>query len=219
MIESHAQQFAEEVPERPAGSQQEQIAATYILGHLQQAGYPARLDAVPVADLVRSTNVIAVPPLGADARYVVAVPYDTPPGERPGADAIGVFLEVARALSVIELDHPVEFVALGAEFSERGDGSEGSEALVQRLTSDGVSAQVVYLAPGLIEDGRPGGSVGLVAEGPLAGRLGAEQRSVGGVVSASLELYEQAGFEATAVGGDPGELAQSLVELLTEGAG
>ena len=148
VVDDHAAQFADEVARRPAGSQQEQIAATYILGHLQQAGYPARLDAVPVGDLVRSTNVIAVPPQGAEPRYVIAVPYDTPPDEALDAHAIGVFLEVARALSVRNLDHAVEFVALGAEFSELGDRGRGSRALVERLKDDGVDPEILYLDPG-----------------------------------------------------------------------
>ena len=66
VVEQHAEQFETDVPERPAGSEEEQIAAAYILGTLQQNGYFARLDSVPVADLFRSTNVIAEPEGGAE---------------------------------------------------------------------------------------------------------------------------------------------------------
>jgi hypothetical protein len=219
VIDDHAAQFADEVPRRPAGSQQEQIAATYILGHLQQAGYPVRLDAVPVGDLVRSTNVIAVPPQGDEPRYLIAVPYDTPPGEPLDAHAIGVFLEVARALSVRGLDHAVEFVALGAEFTEQGDGSRGSRALVERLTEEGVAPELVYLSPNLIDDGAPGD--GFYAEGPLADQLealpSAEKQIADPAVRSSLKLYEDAGFEATLVGGAPEAVAQGLIEFLADG--
>jgi len=219
VIDDHAAQFADEVARRPAGSQQEQIAATYILGHLQQAGYPVRLDAVPVGDLVRSTNVIAVPPQGDEPRYLIAVPYDTPPGEAMDAHAIGVFLEVARALSVQGLDHAVEFVALGAEFTEQGDGSRGSRALVERLTEEGVAPELVYLSPNLIDDGVPGD--GIYAEGPLADQLEqlppAEKQIADPAVRSSLKLYEDAGFDATLVVGAPEAVAQGLIEFLADG--
>lgn len=219
VIDDHAAQFADEVALRPAGSQQEEIAAAYILGHLQQAGYPARLDGVPVGDLVRSTNVIAVPPQGEEPRFLIAVPYDTPPGEAMDAHAIGVFLEVARALSVRGLDHAVEFVALGAEFSEQGDGSRGSRALVERLTDDGVAPEIVYLTPNLIDGKAPGD--GFYAEGPLAAQLEAmttaEKQTADPAVRSSLKLYEDAGFEATLVGGAPEVVAPRLIEFLSDG--
>ena len=219
VIDDHAAQFADEVARRPAGSQQEQIAATYILGHLQQAGYPVRLDAVPVGDLVRSTNVIAVPPEGDEPRYLIAVPYDTPPGETLEAHAIGVFLEVAKTLSVRGLDHAVEFVALGAEFTELGDGSRGSRALVETLTEEGVAPELVYLSPNLIDDGAPGD--GFYAEGPLADQLEevttAEKRVADPAVRSSLKLYEDAGLEATLVGGAPEAVARELIEFLADG--
>jgi hypothetical protein len=219
VIDDHATQFADELARRPAGSQQEQIAATYILGHLQQAGYPARLDAVPVGDLVRSTNVIGVPPQGDEPRYVIAVPYDTPRGQALDAHAIGVFLEVARALSVRDLDHAVEFVALVAEFTEQGEGSGGSRALVERLTDEGIAPEIVYLSPTLILGGAPGD--GFYAEGSLADQLEevttAEKQNAGPAVRSSLKLYEEAGFEATLIGGVPEVVAQKLIEFLADG--
>ncbi|MGH2702671.1 MAG: hypothetical protein ACRDJ2_12965, partial [Actinomycetota bacterium] len=49
---------------------------------------------------------------------------------------------------VRNLDHAVEFVALGAEFSELGDRGRGSRALVERLKDDGVDPEILYLDPG-----------------------------------------------------------------------
>jgi len=213
VINRHAAEFADEVPRRPAGSQQEQIAATYILGHLQQAGYPARLDGVPVGDLVRSTNVIAVPRGGAEPRYLVAVAYDTPEDESVSAVSIGVFLEVARALSVVGGDRPVEFVALGAEFAEPSEGHLGSRAMARLLTGDGFEPQIIYLSPELSRDA-------LSAQGPLSEDLQAGAGVTGDTQAAgAAEVFEEAGFEVTVVDGAPEVVARRLVEFLAGAPG
>jgi hypothetical protein len=213
VIDRHAAEFADEVPRRPAGSQQEQIAATYILGHLQQAGYPARLDGVPVGDLVRSTNVIAVPRGGAEPRYLVAVAYDTPEDESMSAVSIGVFLEVARALSVVGGDRPVEFVALGAEFAEPSEGHLGSRAMARLLTGDGFEPQIIYLSPELSRDA-------LSAQGPLSEDLQAGAGVTGDTQAAgAAEVFEEAGFEVTVVDGAPEVVARRLVEFLAGAPG
>ena len=213
VINRHAAEFADEVPRRPAGSQQEQIAATYILGHLQQAGYPARLDGVPVGDLVRSTNVIAVPRGGADPRYLVAVAYDTPEDESVSAVSIGVFLEVARALSVVGGDRPVEFVALGAEFAEPSEGHLGSRAMARLLTGDGFEPQIIYLSPELSGDA-------LSAQGPLSEDLQAGAGVTGDTQAAgAAEVFIEAGFEVTLVDGAPEVVARRLVEFLAGAPG
>lgn len=213
VINRHAAEFADEVPRRPAGSQQEQIAATYILGHLQQAGYPARLDGVPVGDLVRSTNVIAVPRGGAEPRYLVAVAYDTPEDESVSAASVGVFLEVARALSVVGGDRPVEFVALGAEFAEPSEGHLGSRAMARLLTGDGFEPQIIYLSPELSGDA-------LSAQGALSEDLHAESGVTGDTQAAgAAEVFEEAGFEVTVVDGAPEVVARRLVEFLAGAPG
>src|SRR5687768_18446959 len=51
-VEEHAAQFDEDLSDRPAGSQQEFAAATYLTGHLQRAGYEVRLESVPYKDTV-----------------------------------------------------------------------------------------------------------------------------------------------------------------------
>jgi hypothetical protein len=115
VVDDHAAQFDDSLDDRLAGSQQEFAAATYILGHLQTAGYVPLLDPVPVQDLVRSTNVVAEPPSGERPQVVVTVAYDTRPESRPAGAALGLWLELARSLYARDREHAVEFVALGAE--------------------------------------------------------------------------------------------------------
>jgi len=212
VIERHAAQFADELPERPPGSNEEQVAASYVLGFLQQAGYPGRLDGVPFADLVRSTNVIGTPPQGAAPEYLVAVPHGTP----PDAHSIGVFLEVARALTVRDGFHSVEFVSLGAEFAEQEAGTLGSRAMASLLSEESFEPQVIYLSPVLSGDG-------FYARGPLAGEFDPEvpanEPPLNQVARAAAEAFENEGFEATLVDGDPVEVAVTLLEFLSPTSG
>lgn len=134
VVDEHAAQFDEELSERPAGSQEEFAAATYITGHLQQAGYEVRLASVPHKDLVRSTNVVALPPGGEPISAVVTVLYDTASNMQPHGRDIGLFLEVARALHVREPEHQVQFVALGAEVTDEDGGNLGSKTLAAELS-------------------------------------------------------------------------------------
>ena len=144
VVERHTQEFVTDLADRPAGSQAELAAATYVLGHLQQAGYTVRLDSVPVGDLVRSTNVVALAPSGKPPDAVVTVAYDSAPGDRaPAARAIGVFLEVARALRVRAPQHSVEFVGLGAENTARSGGHLGSRRLAKLLLERGERPVVI----------------------------------------------------------------------------
>jgi hypothetical protein len=215
-IERHAAKFAEELPERPPGSNEEQIAASYILGFLQQAGYPGRLDGVPVADLVRSTNVIGTPPDGATPEYLVAVPYGTPPDDALDAHSIGVLLEVARALSVVEPGHTAEFVALGAEFAEQGAGTLGSRAMATLLRGESFEPQIIYLSPDLSNDS-------FYAEGPLATEFEpASSAGTGPLHRVALEaakLYRNEGFKVTVIDGNPEEVAITLLEFLSQRSG
>ena len=213
VIERHATQFTDELPRRPPGSNEEQVAASYILGFLQQAGYPGRLDGVPVADLVRSTNVIGTPPEGADPEYLFAVPYGTPPNQALDARSLGVFLEIARALSVRELDHPVEFVALGAEFAEQEKGTLGSVAMASLLQEESFEPQIIYLSPVLSGDA-------FYAQGPLASEfepdVAAGEPSLDQVALAAAEVYRNEGFDVTIVDGDAADVADTLIEFLSE---
>lgn len=145
VVEEHAHQFDEEQAVRRAGSQEEFAASAYVVAHLTEAGYVSRLDAVPVQDLVRSTNVVALPPSGEEPEVIVTVAYDSSPGSPPGGLAIGTWLEVARALRAVEPDHSVQFVALGAEHTTVSGGHLGSRRLARQLTDDGRSPEIVVV--------------------------------------------------------------------------
>jgi hypothetical protein len=141
-VQKHAKQFEEDLPTRPPGSQQEFAAATYITGHLQQAGYVVRLDSVPVANAVRSTNVVALPSSGDDPETIVTVSYDTPKGKRDiDGSEIGAFLELARALAASDKQHAVEFIALGAQ----SESALGAKRLARLLLDGETDPQIVSI--------------------------------------------------------------------------
>jgi hypothetical protein len=144
-VQLHAEQFDDDLPDRPAGSQQEFAAASYITAHLQSAGYLVKLDAVPVEDTVRSSNVVALPPDGDAPELVVAIGYDTTEDVRGFGRGIGVFLELARALRVAVPEHPVEFVALGAEHTNINGGQLGSRRLIRLLRDAEVDPEIVQI--------------------------------------------------------------------------
>jgi hypothetical protein len=215
-IERHATQFSEELPVRPPGSNEEQVAASYVLGFLQQAGYPGRLEGVPVADLIRSTNVIATPPRGAEPAYLVALGYGTPPDDALDAQSIGAFLELARALSVRAPGHAVEFVALGAEFAEQEDGTLGSKAMATLLIEESLEPDVIYLSPVLSGDG-------FYAQGPLANDFESDAEAARGPLHSTAEtaasVYRDEGFDVTVIDGEPLEVAETLLEFLSRSSG
>jgi hypothetical protein len=142
VVQQHALQFDVDFPDRPAGSQHELAAASYILGHLQLAGFSPRLDRVPVQDAVSSTNVVAMPPNGSEPGYLVTVAYDTGAMHDDRGRDIGLFLELARALSVADPDHSVAFVAVGAESVDH----RGTRRLAQFLLDHGVDPQIFSIA-------------------------------------------------------------------------
>ena len=162
---------------------------------------------------MRSTNVIGTPPQGATPEYLVAVPYGTPPNEALDAHSLGVFLEVARALSVRDPGHPVEFVALGAEFAEQEKGTLGSVAMTSLLSEESFEPQIIYLLPVMSGDA-------FYAEGPLASEFEPDavsnEPSLDQVAGAAAEVYRNEGFDVTIVDGDPVEVAETLMEFLSE---
>ena len=164
LIEHHAEQFDVDLPERPAGSQEELAAATYITGHLQLAGYAIRLEDVPVGDLVESSNIMALPPKG-DPAIVVAAPYDSD-GKTASGHALGMFLEVARALDKRVPEHDVGFAALGAQLTARG-ATTGLSELRRSLDDEGLDPGIFWVTE------LPSGDVKVegpqtVIEGPAA---------------------------------------------------
>jgi len=141
-IAAHAEQFADDLPDRDAGSQEEFAAAAYITAHLQQAGYVVEFDSVPVANTVRSTNVIALPPSTEEPVYVVTVPYDA----SGDPESIGAFLELARALRAVAPEHSVEFVALGGESAGVAGGRLGTRRLIKMLQERELEPEIVALS-------------------------------------------------------------------------
>jgi hypothetical protein len=215
-VEGHAAQFDDEVPERRAGTQNEGAASAYLLGHLQQAGYVVRLDSVPVRNLVRSTNVVAVPPSGEDPIVVVVVPYDTGEDPEPSGVALGVFLEAARALRVAVPGHSVEFAALGAEHTDVLGGRLGSRRLIQGLLDDDLDPVVIVL--GNIEE-----RAGFSARGPAAAEINEAAESAGIQLPPSPlktmpddDVWQRAGLDFAVVSGAPEEAGAVLVEYLEE---
>ena len=213
-IESHARSFDEEEPVRAAGSQQELAASAYIVAHVTDAGYVFRLDAVPVQDLVRSTNVVALPPRGDEPEVIVVVGYDSTQGSAPNGHAISVWLEVARALRAADADHGVEFVALGAEHAEAGGGNLGSRRLTHQLADDGATPEIVEIGP--VEGGGRRVEVSGIAEAALE----AEARELGIPVSVSAGIpgtgavFPAAGFDTTVVAGGAEGVAKVLLAYL-----
>lgn len=214
----HARELDGDVGERPAGSQQEQAASIYITAHLQQAGYVVFLDAVPVGNLVRSTNVVARPPAGGAPRVVVVAAYDTPRDEPKGGEAVGLLLELARALRVSAPDHDVEFVALGAEHAAAKGALLGSRRLAQELVDGDGDPFVVAL-------GDTGDSADCAFVGGAGGsrsRLEEVLRDVAHTCRIPPDtaphdvagVFEAAGIAAAQIGGDTEDVAAAVMEFL-----
>ena len=214
-VAEHARQFDEEEPERAAGSQDELAASVYIVAHLTDAGYVSRLDAVPVRDLVRSTNVLALAPSGREPAALVVVAYDTGEGSDTGGYSIGTWLEVARALRAVEPEHDVEFVALGAEHATVEGGQLGSRRLAQQLDDEGASPPIF-----VVQDVGAGSEL-LAVQGAAAEALGEAARSVGvrtlsdeSFLPGPGDVFTAAGFETTVVGGGADNAGPALLAYL-----
>jgi hypothetical protein len=217
-VEAHARQFAEELPDRVAGSQQEFAGTTYITAHLQQAGYVVEFDSIPVENTVRSTNVVALPPSTQDPVYLVASPYD---GSGP-APVVGAFLELARALRASVPEHSVEFVALGAEESDIPDGPLGTRRMIKLLQDRELEPHVIYLANASPSDRQQA----FKAYGADADELHTLAYGADAVLTQEMlfrpgsDLFTEAGFDTTLVVGEPARVAQILLRFLaSEGAG
>lgn len=212
---NHAEQFDVDVPQRTAGSQEEQAAAGYITGHFQQNGYFVRLDAVPVADVVRSTNIIAQPSGAPVPEVVVVLPYDTSDDQPSNGIALGMFIELGRALNVVEPRHAVHFVALGAERSEESGGALGSRRLARFMLDEGWDPLVIQLVD--IAEGVSPAVSGDRAEELVETMTAATGPFVGfdsGSVSVDPDVFAAAGFERMLVAGDPEKLGEVLLDYL-----
>jgi hypothetical protein len=218
-VARHAREFDEDLAQRPAGSQDEAAAATYILGHLQRAGYVVRLVAVPVADLVSSLDLVALPPADEEPETVVAVGYDSVlPGGTAEGESIGLFLELARALRAAEPRHTVELVALGAEHARLGGGFLGSRRLVRLLQEAGANPLVVT-----IESTRPGrvAVIGAVDELAAAARaagvrtVAVGESEAGETASERHRIFALEGLQHAGLSGPPADLGPLLLEFLS----
>lgn len=209
----HAHEMDTELPLRRAGSQEEFAAAAYIVAHLQDAGYVTRLDAVPVGDLVRSTNVRTTP--GSPARILVAVLYDnaaTAPAT--GAD-IGLFLELARAAALRGDQEEIVFAALGAEHSPQSGSHLGSRRLAQLLSDAGDAPRIAVLLSGIA----PGAPVFATGTPPdalqdLLTRPGAKPvhgTSAQSVAADAARVLGRVADHHVMIGGDPIEVARILL--------
>lgn len=212
VVRQHATQFDVDLPDRPPGSQHELAAASYILGHLQLAGYSPRLDRVPVEDAVNSTNVVAMPPNGSKPAFLVAVPYDTPgSGRLQQGRELGLFLELARALTVAEPDHSVAFAALGAETAD----ARGTRRLAQFLLDEGVEPSVLLIR---FDSQSQQGS--FYTQGACMGEgngIYSDSFSEEGCQDLNMHsgAITAAGFQLTYVGGDVEEMGRALFDFLT----
>jgi hypothetical protein len=207
LVQRHAEQFDLELPKRLPGSQQELAAATYILGHLQLAGYSPVLDAIPVGDQVQSSNVIAVPPNGDAPTVVVTVAYDASDREPDMGMEIGLFLELARAINVAEPGHSIAFAALGAE----GAQGSGSAALAGFFEEQGLEPSVLSIKTGARAN-EPFHAVGSCAT------TGSDLAPFEDCVAARLsnDPFSARGFQHTLVEGDTDVMGRSLFGFLLD---
>lgn len=215
-VDDHASSFDEgDVAERPAGSQAEQAAGSYVIGTLQRNGYIARLDPVPVEDLVRSTNVIAEPFGVERPDIVVVVPYGTGPGHPSQGQTLGFFLELARALNVEQPDHTVYFAALGAEYAGIDGGYLGSRRLARFMLDQGWDPLVVHLLE--ISKGRSLAVSGDGADDLLTMMTASAGPFAGfdeGGLTIDPDVFKSAGFERMLIAGDPENVGEALIEYL-----
>jgi hypothetical protein len=211
-VQQRARWFDRNDPVRVAGSQDELVASSYLLAHLEQAGYLVNLDPVPVGNLLHSTNVIALAPSG-HAAIVVVCDYDTSSSFPSQGAALGTFLEVARALRVRDPRHSVEFAALGAQHVSVNGGQVGARSLIQQLKSQTPRPQIVRIG-----EMKPG-PARLSVSGPAAASLrSVARRAHIRVLSAGpppQDVFTGAGFQETVVAG--GESAGPvLLAFLTD---
>jgi hypothetical protein len=211
VVQQRARWFDRNDPVRVAGSQEELVASSYLLARLEQAGYLVNLDPVPVGNLLHSTNVIALPPSGRVAIVVIA-DYDTSSSVPSDGPALGTFLEVARALRVIDPHHSVEFAALGAQHISINGGQVGARSLIEQFTGQNPRPSIVRIgdvrmrAAPVSADGSAAASFRSAAN-----RAHIEVRRGN---SSQSDVFTKAGFGETVVGGGR-SVGAALLAFLT----
>ncbi len=165
--------------------------------------------ACPVADLVRSTNVVARAPTGEDPEVVVTVAYDTSQDVPTDGRALGLFLELARALRVARPDHNVSFVALGAEHVDRGKGNLGSRRAAQELLD--IEADPIVISLGsVVDDGCVTADGDELLKVPVV-----EGCSSPEVLPDEPDVFAIAGFDHVSLSGDPVAMGRMLLDFLS----
>jgi hypothetical protein len=199
LVRAHARWFDEKDPVRVAGSQQEVVAASYLLARMELAGYQVNLDPVPVGNLLHSTNVIALPPSGS-LETVVLVDYDTAPTAPSDGLALGTFLELARALRASEPEHSVEFVALGAEHTTANGGQVGERSLIQQLRDQSRRPQIVRV--GVVRMDRAKVAVAGPARGAIRSTVARLHYEIAFGGAPRSDVFTRAGFPETIIAGN-----------------
>jgi hypothetical protein len=170
---------------------------------------------VPVENTLNSTNVVAMPPNGSDPEFLVAIAYDTPSTQShfQSGRELGLFLELARALTVAMPDHSVGFAALGAETNDH----RGTRRLAQFLLDEGLDPSVLMILVG--GEGQEGSfySIGACMG---ARNNGTYSSSLTNDDCTDLDLHNSAfsgaGFQVTFVGGDIEDLGAGLFDFLVD---
>jgi hypothetical protein len=166
-----------------------------------------------VADAVNSTNVVAFPPSGAEPDFLVTVTYDTPrSGRVQMGREIGLFLEVARAITVAQPDHAIGFVALGAETADQ----RGTRRLAQFLLDEAVEPSVISIVGERMTEDQIyvyGSCMGSFPPGWAASDSFTEGKCVD--LDSGSGAITAAGFQETRVGGDIESVGRELFEFLT----
>ncbi len=115
----HVRALAVEIGYRPAGTEGDGEAATYIAGRIEALGWRVERRPFSLPQGGESWNVVGIPP-GFDERapyLLIGGHYDSlnGPGANDNASGIGVALELVRELDERRAGLPVLFVAFGAE--------------------------------------------------------------------------------------------------------
>ena len=219
VVEQHADQFDDRGTRTTGGIRGGAGRGGLHPGALQQNGYFARLDPVPVADLFRSTNVIAEPEGGEeDPDAIVVVPYGTGPESPDNSEAIGLLLELSRALNVAAPGHKVQFAAVGAEYSDEEGGSLGSRRLARFMLDEDQDPLVIQLV-----EISPEAELTFKAYGDRADEANRVMLDMtGGDVltdearSLDPDVFAAAGFQRMLVVGEPETVGPVLLQFLSE---
>lgn len=133
----HMRYLSEDIGERPAGTESEREAKTYIETTLEDMGYETKTEAFPFTrggEELESENLSAVKPGKFKKEIIVGAHYDTVAdveGIDDNASGVGVMLETAEHLEDMDVPYTIRFIAFGAEEG----GLNGSEEFVENMSN------------------------------------------------------------------------------------